>query len=201
MTDRPAEMHTIRGIRVVVVNTREDIDTGRVLQRLDGALGLIAQYQPWRFRRLRNDFAQILVQRYPCRAAYDPQSHTCLVELTFLDNPSFSEAQIASSIVHEAMHARLDRMRVHVRESQKSREERLCRRAELEFGLAVPNGGPVVERALAALALADEEVAPVIDWMEASRRVEQADLEALRAPEWLKRSFDRGAGPEGSIQG
>jgi hypothetical protein len=195
-----AETRSIRGIRVAVVNTRPDIDTERVLRRLDGALELIERYQPWRFRRLRNDFAQILVQRYPCRAAYDPRSRTCLIELTFLNNPSFSEAQIASSIVHEAMHARLDRMGVRVREEQKSREERLCRRAEIEFGLAVPNGEPVVERALAALALADEEVAPVIDWMEARRRVEQADLEALGAPEWLKRSFDRGAGPEGSAQ-
>lgn len=194
MSEWLAETYAVRGIRVVVVNTRPDISTERVLRRLDGALGLIERYQPWRFRRLRNDFAQILVQRYPCRAAYDPQSRTCLVELTFLDNPNFSEAQIASSIVHEAMHARLDRMGVHVREEQKSREERLCRRAELEFGLAVPNGEPVVERALAALALADEEVAPVIDWMEARRRVEQADLEALNAPGWLKRTLDRGAG-------
>ncbi len=201
MDEWQAEIHTIRGIRVVVVNTRVDIHTGRVLQRLDGALDLIARYQPWRFRRLQHDCAQILVQRYPCRAAYDPQSRTCLIELTFLDNPNFSEAQIASSVVHEAMHARLDRMGVHVREEQKSREERLCRRAELEFGLAVPNGEPVVERALASLALADEEVAPVIDWMEARRRVEQADLEALRAPGWLKRTLDRGAGPEGSAQG
>jgi len=39
----------------------------------------------------------------------------------------------------------------------------------------VPDGAAVVERARAALALADEEVAPTIDWDLARRRVEDVD--------------------------
>jgi DNA-binding transcriptional regulator YdaS (Cro superfamily) len=47
-----------------------------------------------------------------------------------------------------------------------SREERLCRRAELAFGRALPAalGAPVIERAAASLALDDREVAPAVDW-------------------------------------
>ena len=39
-------------------------------------------------------------------------------------------------------------------------EERLCRKAELAFGLRLPNGAAVVERARASLALSDQDVAP-----------------------------------------
>jgi hypothetical protein len=183
IAERLTERHVVRDIPVAVINSRPDIDTAHVLRRLEGALALIAEYQPWRFRRLRRDFAQILVRRYPCRAAYHPESRTCLVELTFLANPDFSEAQIAASIVHEAVHARLDRMGVRVRPDQHAREERLCRMAEVEFGLAVPNGRPVVERARGALTLSDDDVAPAIDWEEAHRRVVSVDRQALRGPD------------------
>ncbi|MBC7895875.1 MAG: hypothetical protein H7066_10700, partial [Cytophagaceae bacterium] len=36
-------------------------------------------------------------------------------------------------------------------------------------------GAPVVERALASLELSDHEVAPVVDWQEAQRRVDVVD--------------------------
>ena len=56
----------------------------------------------------------------------------------------------------------------------------LKRRAELEFGLSLPQelGAPVVQRALESLALADQEVAPTIDWNEALRRQNEIDQRA-----------------------
>ena len=112
---------TVRGIPVVVHNTRSDVATENVLRRLDQSLGLIERYAPHHFRRLRRDFARIVIQRYACRGAYLPDQHTCLVELTFTVNP-------------------------------------------------------IVDAALAA------------------RRVAQADFEALRAPNWLKRVLARHQG-------
>ena len=185
---------TLRGVEVVVENGRPDIDTAAVLARIDGALELIERYQPWTFRRLRRDFARILSCRYPCRGAYVPQERTCIVELTFTVNPQFTLPQVAATIVHEAMHARLDRMGVRSERLDRTREERFCRRGEIEFGTAVPGGEPVVERALASLAGADAEVAPAVDWALAERRVAQADLEALAAPAWVKRAIARRAG-------
>jgi hypothetical protein len=63
-----------------------------------------------------------------------------------------------------------------------AREERICRRAELDFGRALPPelGAPVVERALASLELADAEVAPSIDWNEAMRRQQAVDDQRLQ---------------------
>jgi hypothetical protein len=184
----------VRGFPVTVVNTRPDIETRDVLTRLDAALELIERYAPHHFRRMRSDFAGILVQRYACRGAYFIADHVCMVELTFVVNRDFSEAQVAATILHEAMHARLDRLGFAHDRSQAARHERFCRRAEIELGQRVPGGEPIVERALASLSGTDDEVAPSIDPVLAAQRVAQADLEALRAPAWLKKAIARRRG-------
>lgn len=173
---------TIAGFRVDVINTRPEISTEHVFERIAGVLELIRSVQPRRFNRMQRDFARILVQRYPCRGAYYPDSRTCITELTFSVNPDFTLAQVASSMVHEGIHARVRTMCHQYDPNALPREERLCRRAELEFGLALPPelGGPVVARALASLSLEDEEVAPAIDWNEAARRVASVDEAAAR---------------------
>jgi hypothetical protein len=172
------ERRVIRGLPVVIANTRPDISTDHVSERLDAALGLIETYQGWRFRHLRRDVEEIVVQRFACRGAFFPQTRSVLTELTFLANPDFNEAQLAASIVHEGMHARMHACVRSDVQDRHAREERACRRAELSFGLAVPNGELVVERALATLEMADAEVAPVVDWDEARRRVEEVDRRA-----------------------
>lgn len=177
--DTPAiEVYDRKGVPVLVHNSRPDIRTDEALGRLDEALGLIAQYAPERFAQLSEDFTAILVCRYPCRAAYYPETRVCLIELTFLVHPDISPAQVGASIVHEAVHARLGASGVRAGQPAAAEEERLCRQAEIEFGLAVPGGEAVVLRAREALRLADEEVAPVIDWDLAARRVTEADRRA-----------------------
>jgi hypothetical protein len=176
------ETHSIRGFRVNVENTRPDIATADVLERLDDALALIEQYQPWRLRHMREDLSRFLIIRYPCRGAFFPQDQTCMTELTFLARRDITAAPVASSIIHEGMHARVHAAGVERRDDRSAREERLCRRAELAFGLSLPPelGGPVVERALASLDLDDSSVAPVIDWNEALRRQAAVDAQARR---------------------
>jgi hypothetical protein len=193
-TEATTEHRVIRGLPVVVVNTRPDIDSEEALRRLDAALALIERHQPWRWRRLARDFAQIGVRRFPCRAAYFPGSRTCLIELTFAGSGRHTEAEVAASIVHEGVHARLYAVGVAGRPGNEAREERLCREAELELGLALPAelGDVVVRRARDSLALADADVAPAIDWRLANRRVAEVDRAALGAPGWLRRLFARG---------
>jgi hypothetical protein len=182
---------TVRGLPVLVHNTRPDVATADVLRRLDASLELIERYAPHHFRRLPRDFSRILVQRYACRGAYLPEQGACLVELTFTVNPAFSPAQIAATILHEAMHARLHRLGFPLEMADRARHERFCRRAEIEFGTVVPGGGPIVERALAAIEAPDHAVAPDIDPVLAARRVAEADRAALGAPGWLARVLER----------
>jgi len=171
------DVFEVRGFRVVVQNSRPDIETEAVVRRLDDALALIERHEPWRLAHLRRDLSKFLVVRYPCRGAYIPGERTCITELTFLARTDITAAPVASSIVHEGMHARVDNMGVRPESRNSAREERICRRAELDFGQSLPPelGAPVVERATWSLSLDDQDVAPVIDWAEARRRQNAVD--------------------------
>jgi hypothetical protein len=171
--------HEVLGIPVVVNNTRPDILTENVLARLQRTLSLIERYVPHHFRHLQRDFAMIVVERFACRGAYFHEQRACLVELTFTVNKEFSDAEVAATILHEAMHARLHRLGFPLEMEDRAREERFCRRAEIEFGKLVPNGGRVVERAEWTVEQSDENVAPVIDPLIAARRIREVDREAL----------------------
>jgi len=170
----------VRGIPVVVDNTRPDIRTADVVARLERCLLLIEKYVPHHFRHLARDFNFIVVQRFACRGAYFHEQHACLVELTFTVNPDFSDAEVAATILHEAMHARLHALGFPLEMEDRARQERFCRRAEIEFGTVVPGGEKVVARAQWSAALEDEEVAPVIDPQLAARRIAEVDRAALR---------------------
>jgi hypothetical protein len=172
--------HDVRGIPVVVDNTRPDIDTTEVVARLERTLELIERFVPHHFRHLRRDFAYIVVQRFACRGAYFYEQRACLVELTFTVNPDFSDAEVAATILHEAMHARLHQLGFPLEMEDRARQERFCRRAEIEFGLLVPYGDRVVQRAQWSADQSDEDVAPVIDPELAAQRIAQVDREALR---------------------
>ncbi len=173
------ERFSLRGFPVAVVNERADISTPEALQRLEAALVLIDRYAPRRLRRLAHDISGFWVRRFPCRAAFYPEPRACLIELTFLVNPRHSAAEVASSIVHEGVHARIAQCGASAGgASAKAREERACRQAELDFGLLIegePGADVVVDRARQSLLLADQEVAPTIDWSLAAQRIAEAD--------------------------
>lgn len=170
----------VLGIPVVVENTRPDIRTPDVIARLERTLSLIQRYVPHHFRHLQRDFSYIIVKRFACRGAYFHEQRACLVELTFTVNSEFSDAEVAATILHEAMHARLDALGFPLEMEDRARQERFCRRAEIEFGRLVPGGEKVVARAEWSAALEDEEVAPVIDPALAARRIAEVDRAALR---------------------
>lgn len=184
----PREVHAVHGVRVVVENTRPDVATPAVLERLDDALGLVEHYQPWRLVHLRQDAREIRVVRFACRGAFLPAERAVITELTFLARRDITAATVASSIVHEGVHARVHAAAGYfgwARTDERwaadlPREERLCRRAELAFGWALPAalGAPVIERAEEMLRLADADVAPAVDWRLAEARVRGADRRA-----------------------
>jgi hypothetical protein len=173
----PIEHYVVHGLPVRVLNTRPDIRTAEVIGRLTAALDLVARYAPARYRRLKQDFSGFVIERFACRGAFFPDTRECLVELTFTVNPRHGLPEIAASIVHEATHARVAAM-CRAPQAERHREERLCRRAELELGLAMPDGEVVVRRASDSLTLADREVAPAVDWAEAARRVAEVDRDS-----------------------
>jgi hypothetical protein len=171
--------HEVIGIPVVVENTRPDIQTSDVIARLEAALALIRHYVPHQFRHMQRDFDHVVVKRFACRGAYFHEQRACLVELTFTVNRDFSDAEVAATILHEAMHARLHVLGFPLEMADRARQERFCRRAEIEFGRLVPNGEKVVARAEWSSDLSDEEVAPRIDPELAAQRIAEVDRAAL----------------------
>jgi len=188
------ERRVIGGIPVYVINTRDDVDTERVFRRAEAVIARVEQYQPWRLAHIRRDIAGILVQRYACRAAFFGDTKLVMLELTFMANEQFSDSQVAASFVHEGMHARLDQLSekygVMPFAEARARHERICRRAELDWGRSVPDGEPVVRRALESMALADEDVAPMVEWGEATRRVAAVDRASTLPPRQSDRHSD-----------
>jgi hypothetical protein len=168
---------TLFGIPIVV-RGRSDINTSDVLARIERCLSLIQQYVPHHFRHLQRDFAYIISKRFACRGAYFHNERACLVELTFTVNPHFSDAEVAATILHEAMHARLDRLGFPLEMADRARQERFCRRAEIEFGMLVPGGEKIVERAQQTIELSDEDVAPLIDPELAAEHIAAVDRAA-----------------------
>ena len=188
------ETRVIGGIPVYVINTRDDIDTERVFRRAEAVIARVEQYQPWRLAHIRRDIAGVVVQRYACRAAFFGDTKLVMLELTFMANEQFSDSQVAASFVHEGIHARLDQLSekygVMPFAEARARHERICRRAELDWGRAVPDGEPVVRRALESMALADEDVAPMVEWGEATRRVAAVDRASTLPPRQSDRHSD-----------
>jgi hypothetical protein len=169
---------TVRGIDVLLENTRPDISDDDVFARLDAVLALIERYAPSRLRRMRKDIAGIDIKRFACRGAFVGDTRRILCELSFIVNRDFSLAEIASSMLHEGVHARVHAAGVFRTPASLAKEERLCRATELWWGHTVPNGEKVIERASALLTMSDEEVAPIVDWRVAAQRVAQADRQA-----------------------
>jgi hypothetical protein len=178
--------HIVGKMPVVVENPYPDIDTAFVLNRLEAALDLIARFQPIRMQHFRRDVRLIHVVRFPCRGAFLHEGRVVITELTFLHKAAqHPDGEVASSILHEGVHARVFAMTEHLgfeRTWSMADEERLCRRAELAFGHALPPAlaAPVIARAAMTLATTDDEsVAPTIDWRQAERNQQTADIERM----------------------
>ena len=169
---------TIDGVEVWFLNERADIDDAQLEARFAEALALIGRYMPRHLRRLRRDVQCIWVKRWPNRGVFFHDTRIMVIDTTFVVNPTFTRAQVAATILHEGVHARITAMRVDRRRTNIADEERMCRRAEITFGEQAPGGAPVVARAREILGLTDAEVAPGIDLT-----VADAKLRELRRTE------------------
>jgi hypothetical protein len=173
-----SDKRVIDGVNVWFLNERADIDDAQLVARFGEALALIGKHMPHHLRRLRRDVTAIWVKRWPNRGVFFHDTRLMVIDTTFVVNPTFTLAQVAATILHEGVHARITAMRVNRRYTNMADEERMCRRAEIRFGELAPGGAPVVARAMEILGMSDAEVAPGIDLA-----VADAKLRELRRTE------------------
>ena len=106
----------------------------QLVGKVEEALTLIRTLDPRRYQRIRQDLAVVIVldRDLPgVNAKYWHEARACvLTRETVRDH---SDAIVASCIVHEATHARLERAGVHYFKDLRPRIEARCVREELSF--------------------------------------------------------------------
>lgn len=170
-----------------------------LLRRVEEALALIRQHDARRYACLRRDLSRIWVRLLPGdRANFLAAARACQLDVRFVDDETVSIAELATTIVHEAAHARIDRC-VPYREDLRARIEAACRREELAFARRLPQAGEVLEEARSWL----ESPPPDDTWSRAAfrqRREEGVDEmfrylghseRAIVFFRWLRRFFGR----------
>ena len=114
------------------------------MARVSEALSLIRRYDPRRFDRILRDGVRIVFTRHIGNAQYWRP-----VNVIALDLPSvirWSASQTATSIVHEATHARLALSGIISRRATISRVERRCVEEEITFVRRLPQSNEAFEQ-------------------------------------------------------
>jgi hypothetical protein len=156
------------------------------VRRIEDALLLIKRHSPVHYSRIVGELARIwVIVLFHRGGQYRESLQACLLDERYV--VAATSEQIASTIVHEATHARIARCGIRYEEKLRSRIEAVCRRRELAFAAKLPNGAEL-----------QEKVRHALEWYEANpewhsnerfrerRKQGAADgLRYLETPEWL----------------
>lgn len=159
------------------------------LRRVEEALRLIKDHDSLHYSRIISNLERIWVDLLPnARASYERSLNACKLDERFVLLETTSLERIASSIVHEATHARLELWGIgYDDEKVRSRIEAICLRRELNFVGKLPQAEPL-----------REEIARTLEWcigehdyfsnLNSWQRWKQGNVETLRhlgAPDWM----------------
>jgi ankyrin repeat protein len=159
----------------------------RAFSILERALKLIADHDPRRFRIMTRDLKRILVGLFPgARGRYVAALDLCLLDSEFVLSPETTPAKVACVIVHEATHARLRRLGFGYTESERTRIERTCERAEVAFACKLSDADGLLDEARKEL----EQVRASAYTNEALRRDHIEALRKIGMPAWFIRAFE-----------
>ena len=142
---------TVDGLWIGIVLQKKQTD--RAFDRVEEALRVIKQHDPLRYKRLLRDLRRVWVLRLPeVRGSYNQALGACQLDSTYVLGEGTAPEEIASTIVHEATHARLMSCGIGYEEGLRSRVETVCSRRELAFARKLPDGRLVREKAQRSLA-------------------------------------------------
>ncbi|MEH2507512.1 hypothetical protein V1290_006323 [Bradyrhizobium sp. AZCC 1578] len=160
------------------------------LRRVEDALQLIKRHDPLNYLRVTRNLDRIWVHLIPsAEAHYERTLNACILDERYLLKEEMTLDRIASTIVHEATHARLERWGIIYEEESRYRIEAICLRRELNCLAKLPDSGPL-----------QEEIARTLEWCATDQdylsdasfrdRDDQGQVETLRylkAPDWIVR--------------
>lgn len=142
---------TARNVDGLWVGTMEDKPHSG-LRRIEEALQLIKNHNSLHYSRVINNLERIWVRLLPGDAAhYERSLKACMFDERFVLLEATTIERIASTIVHEATHARLEQWGVIYVESKRARIEAICIRRELNFVVRLPQSEALQEERARAL--------------------------------------------------
>ncbi|MEY9415783.1 hypothetical protein ABIF69_002225 [Bradyrhizobium japonicum] len=158
------------------------------LRRVEEALQLIKRHDTLNYSRITRNLDRIWVHLLPsAQAHYDQSLNACALDERYVLNETMTLARIASTIVHEATHARLEGWGIIYEEKRRYRIEATCLRRELNFLKKLPGSGPM-----------QEEIVRTLEWCKVDQtylsdasfrdREDQGQIDTLgylKVPDWL----------------
>lgn len=116
--------------------------------KVDEALNLISKYDSRRYLQIKRDVKRIWIAAAPGYCAeWMDELQMCILDANYFRQADISAAEMALSIVHEAIHARLCKLKIGYTENIRERVERICIKSEIAFAKRLPNGQKLVEMA------------------------------------------------------
>jgi hypothetical protein len=121
------------------IGTLPHDEANELLQRVEDSLDTIRLYDPRRYQRLHQYLERIWVkvQVGGNTGRYNNRLRACELDPRLLLRPGIQPTDVASVIVHESTHARLQRF--GFTEPLRSRIEALCRKQERMFSERLPS--------------------------------------------------------------
>ncbi|WP_342708834.1 hypothetical protein AAFG13_28030 [Bradyrhizobium sp. B124] len=162
------------------------------LTRVEGALSLIKQHSPLDYARITGVLERIWVHlTVHGLGEYRHSLKACILDERYVADSATTVERIASTIVHEATHARLERYGIEYKQELRTRIEAICFRRELALAARLPNGAEL-----------QQEIAHSLEWYQANpgqfsdaqfrENHLSGGIEALRhlgTPDWLTRAM------------
>ena len=117
------------------------------LRRVEDALQLIKRHDSLHYSRVIHNLTRVWVDLLPnACACYKASLNACVLDERYVLLETTTLEHIASSIVHEATHARLERWGISYDEKERPRIEAVCLRRELSFIAKLPDSEPLREK-------------------------------------------------------
>ena len=181
---RLAERRNLQGFDVGISPAVDSQKEQLAFENIDAALTLIQLHDPRRFQRIRTDVQRI--HAFGTQAQYLGRwvdaLRTCQLATDWIVRPDTRPADIASTIVHEATHARLSRFTYD--EPKRQRIEQICHKQEEAFALRLPDAMELVEQARRA-----QQRAPEFYSNTSLKRQSIDALRSLGVPTWVIRAL------------
>lgn len=128
-----AEAILVQGVKVRICHGAPNHDA--VAAKLGRALTLLKSVRPGLAKRSMQSIRRVVVWRG--NSEYWSSTHACAVDAKLFGD-DYPDYVLASTLVHEATHARLDRADLQWREDLRARVEQICTNQQIDFAKLVP---------------------------------------------------------------